>query len=250
MRRSLVAGNWKMNGTRDGARALASAVARGVPVTADVALCPPYPYLAEVADAVAGSPVILGGQDVSEHAPGAFTGDVAAEMLADLGARMVLVGHSERRHGLGESDARVAAKFRRALDGGLTPVLCVGETLQEREAGRTGDVVARQLDAALGGGAPRAEFVVAYEPVWAIGTGRTAEPADAQAVHAAIRDRIRERFGDRPADELRILYGGSVKPGNAAELLAQPDIDGALVGGASLDADSFVAIVAAALDTK
>ncbi len=244
MRRSLVAGNWKMNGTRDGARALASAVARGVPVTADVALCPPYPYLAEVADAVAGSPVILGGQDVSEHAPGAFTGDVAAEMLADLGARMVLVGHSERRHGLGESDARVAAKFRRALDGGLTPVLCVGETLQEREAGRTGDVVARQLDAALGGGAPRAEFVVAYEPVWAIGTGRTATPEQAQEVHALVRARIDAAGCDAAAT--RILYGGSVKADNAQALFHMADIDGGLIGGASLKAEEFLAICHAA----
>lgn len=246
MRRSLVAGNWKMNGTRDGARALASAVARGVPVTADVALCPPYPYLAEVADAVAGSPVILGGQDVSEHAPGAFTGDVAAEMLADLGARMVLVGHSERRHGLGESDARVAAKFRRALDGGLTPVLCVGETLQEREAGRTGDVVARQLDAALGGGAPRAEFVVAYEPVWAIGTGRVATPDQAEEVHADLRRMLESSYNSEVASSVRIQYGGSVKPENAGELLAQPNIDGALVGGASLQKASFLGILAAA----
>ena len=248
MRRPLVAGNWKMNGSRATARELARAVAAGVPGGVDVALFPPFPYLGTVAEAVAGAAVRVGGQDVSEHAPGAFTGEVAAEMLADSGCSMVLVGHSERRHGLGESDERVAAKLVRALDVGLVPVLCVGETLDEREGGRTGEVVGRQLDAvfALRAAASLGSVVVAYEPVWAIGTGRTASPQQAQEVHALLRRRIADAGGDPAATP--ILYGGSVKPDNARELFAMADIDGGLIGGASLDAQAFLAICGAAGD--
>ena len=245
MRRALVAGNWKMNTTGEAATALAGAVAGGVPGGVDVTVCPPFPYLGAVA-AVVGDAVILGAQDVSENAPGAYTGEVATEMLLDLGCRMVLVGHSERRHGLGETDARVAAKFLRAMDAGLTPVLCVGETLDEREADATDAVVGRQLEAvfALRGGDALGEFVLAYEPVWAIGTGRTASPEQAQAVHAALRDKLAGAGCDAAAT--RILYGGSVKPGNAGELFAMPDIDGGLIGGAALEAQGFLEICAAA----
>jgi len=248
MRRALVAGNWKMNGTRESARALAGALAAGCPAGPEVALFPPFPYLATVAACLDGSAVAMGAQDLSEHPPGAHTGEVAAEMLRDCGCSMVLVGHSERRHGLGEDDARVAAKFVRALDAGLLPVLCLGETLGEREAGRTGEVVARQLDAvfALREAASLASFVLAYEPVWAIGTGRTASPEQAQEVHALLRRRMADAGAG--AASIRILYGGSVKPDNAAELLAMEDIDGGLIGGAALDAAAFLAICQAAGD--
>jgi triosephosphate isomerase len=246
MRRPLVAGNWKMNGSRDVARALAGAIARAVPGASDVAVCPPFPYLEQVAGVLSGSTLLLAAQDVSAHAPGAFTGEVAAQMLCDVGCRMVLTGHSERRHGLGETDAVVAAKFLRAMDAGLIPVLCVGETLAQRDAAQTRSVVERQLAAVFQQRPARelSEFVVAYEPVWAIGTGRTASPAQAQEVHAVLRERIASEGGDHAGT--RILYGGSVKPDNAAELFRMADIDGGLIGGASLDAGGFLAICDAA----
>lgn len=244
-RTPLVAGNWKMNGRQDMARDLASSVAAGAPSGVQVALCPPFPYL-ETVRREAGD-LLLGGQNLAAEEDGAFTGEVSGEMLVDLGCRLVLVGHSERRALFGEGDDRVAHKFQRALDAGLTPVLCVGETLAQRDAGDTVAVVRRQLDAVLAasGVAGLGRGVVAYEPVWAIGTGRTATPEQAQEVHAAIRARVGEDDA-KIADSLQLLYGGSVKADNAASLFSQPDIDGGLIGGASLDADSFLAICQAA----
>ena len=230
MRDRLVAGNWKMNGSRASIGALLDAL-----VAADVrcAVCASFPYLAQVAERLRGTRVAWGAQTVSEHASGAYTGEVSAAMLAEFGCRFALVGHSERRQLYGEGDAQVAAKFTAARAGGLTPILCVGETLAERDAGRTQAVVARQLDAVLSRGG-LGDAVVAYEPVWAIGTGRTATPAQAQEVHAFLRTRV------GPAT--RVIYGGSVKPDNAAALFAQPDIDGGLIGGASLVAGDFIAL--------
>lgn len=230
MRDRLVAGNWKMHGSRESNRVLLDAI-----VAADVpcAVCVPFPFLAQVAERLRGTRVAWGAQTVSEHPQGAFTGEVSAAMLGEFGSRYVLVGHSERRQLYGEGDAQVAAKFAAAQGAGITPILCVGETLVEREAGRTQDVVARQLDAVLArselGGA-----VLAYEPVWAIGTGRTATPEQAQEVHGFLRQRVGERTP--------ILYGGSVKPDNAGAIFAMPDVDGGLIGGASLVAEDFIAI--------
>lgn len=214
----------------------------------EVAVCPPFPYLAQVGARLAGSPIALGAQSVSEHPQGAYTGEVAAEMLADLGCAYVLVGHSERRSLYGETDAVVAAKFAAVQRAGLMPVLCVGETLAERESGATEAVVGRQLAAVIDrlGVAALAAAVVAYEPVWAIGSGVTASPAQAQAVHAAIRARV-AGLDAGIADGLRILYGGSVKPQNAVDLFGQPDIDGGLIGGAALVAGDFLAICQAAV---
>jgi len=247
MRRKLVAGNWKMHMRRasgvDLVRRVAAAAGDGV----DIALFPPCVYLVELIAAAAPGALAFGAQDVSEHEEGAHTGDVAAAMIRDVGATHALVGHSERRQFHGESSACVAGKFARAQAAGLIPVLCVGETLEQRDAGTTQAVIAAQLDAVVercGIGAFGAALV-AYEPVWAIGTGRTATPAQAQAVHAFIRDKLARADG-RIGGSLRILYGGSVKPANAAELFAQPDVDGGLIGGASLVADDFLAICAAA----
>ena len=216
-------------------------------VACDVAICPPYPYLAQVASLLEKSPVVCGAQNLSEFAGGAYTGEVSAAMLVDAGCSMVIVGHSERRSLYGESDGQVAAKCRAALAAGLMPVLCVGETLAEREAGQTLAVVARQLAVVLEGLASEQlqRMVVAYEPVWAIGTGLTATPVQAQEVHAAIRAQLAALDADVAAG-VRILYGGSVKPGNAAELFVQPDIDGGLIGGAALVAEDFLAICQAA----
>lgn len=248
MRTKLVAGNWKMHGSLAANRALLDGILAGLGACrADVAVCVPFPYLAQVQAALNGSRVAWGAQTVSEHAQGAYTGEVSAAMLLEFGCRYVLVGHSERRALYGESDAAVAAKFDAALKAGLTPVLCVGETLAEREAGATGEVVTRQLDAVIAksGVAALGRAVVAYEPVWAIGTGKTATPQQAQDVHALIRARV--AAGDAAvAQKLQILYGGSVKPGNAQELFAMPDIDGGLIGGAALAAADFLAICAAA----
>ncbi|KAF0810032.1 Triose-phosphate isomerase [Alcanivorax sp. S71-1-4] len=247
IRTPLIAGNWKMHGRLTMARELASTVAQGAPAGIDVLLCPPFPYLAPVAVTLQGSHVHLGAQNLATEAEGAYTGEVSGDMLADLQCGFVLVGHSERRTLYGETDDVVAVKFQRAQAAGLTPVLCIGETLAEREAGDTEAVIARQLDAVLaqaGVGALK-QAVLAYEPVWAIGTGLTATPAQAQAVHRFIRARIEARDGQIAAG-LRILYGGSVKADNAASLLAETDIDGGLIGGASLDADSFLAICQAA----
>jgi triosephosphate isomerase (TIM) len=239
MRARLVAGNWKMHGNRAANRALIDAIRAGIGAVSGVecVVCVPYPYLAQVSEAVAGSALKFGAQNVSEHAQGAYTGEVSAAMLAEFGCRYVLVGHSERRHLYGETDRQVAQKFGAVAAKGMTPVLCVGETLAEREAGLTEEVVARQLGAvrdavSFQGG------VLAYEPVWAIGTGRTATPEQAQAVHAFLRKMV--------PPETRILYGGSVKADNAATLFGMQDVDGGLIGGASLVAADFLAIVRAA----
>ncbi|WP_111658111.1 triose-phosphate isomerase [Isoalcanivorax indicus] len=243
MRTPLVAGNWKMHGRLDMARELAARIAAGAPHGVELALCPPYPYLGVLQQTLTGTPVALGAQNLAEQAEGAFTGEVAGEMLAEFGCRYVLVGHSERRSLYGETDAVVATKFQRAQAAGLVPVLCLGESQAEREAGQTDSVVGRQLDAVLetAGVAAFHQAVIAYEPVWAIGTGLTASPEQAQAVHAFIRQRL-ARQDAGVAAATRVLYGGSVKADNAASLLAEPDIDGGLIGGASLDADSFLAI--------
>ncbi len=248
MRKKFVAGNWKMHGNLATNADLLKAVRAGVAgLAADVAVCAPYPYLAQARTALEGSNVAWGAQDVSEHMQGAYTGEVSAAMLGEFGCRYVIVGHSERRSYYGDTDAVVAAKFEAAMKSGLVPIFCVGETLDEREKNVTADVVTRQLDAVITrcGIASLAKAVVAYEPVWAIGTGRTASPEQAQEVHALIRARVaREDSG--VAAGLRILYGGSMKPGNAKELMAQPDIDGGLIGGAALVAADFIAICAAA----
>jgi len=248
MRRKFVAGNWKMNGSLAGNEALLAAVAAGAASMSQVecAVCVPSPYLAQAQQALVGKTVGLGAQTLSEHASGAYTGEVSANMLKDFGCRYVIVGHSERRALFGESSAAVAAKFVAAINAGLIPILCVGETLEEREAGVTGKVVTEQLDAvvAAAGVASLANAVIAYEPVWAIGTGRTASPAQAQEVHALIRARVAQSDAAVAAG-VQILYGGSMKPNNAAELMAQPDIDGGLIGGAALVADDFLAIVRA-----
>ena len=247
MRRKFVAGNWKMHGSRASAKALVDAIAVAPAGACDVAVFPPLPYLAELARQQAGGAIAFGAQDVSEHAQGAYTGEVAAAMIKDIGAGYTLVGHSERRQYHAESSECVAAKFAQAQAAGLIPVLCVGETLEQRDADQTETVIAAQLDAVLQrcGIAAFAQALVAYEPVWAIGTGRTATPAQAQQVHAFIRGKLATADATI-ASSLRLLYGGSVKPGNAAELFAQPDVDGGLIGGASLVATDFLAICAAA----
>jgi len=245
-RRKLVVGNWKMNGTRVANIELLAAIRAEGPFAAEVAVCAPFPYLADVALSLQGSNIGSGAQDCSAHESGAYTGEVSAAMLAEYGCRYVIVGHSERRAYHAESDQLVADKAKIALAKGLTPIVCVGETLAERETGQTDAVVKRQMSAVIHTlGHCISQVVVAYEPVWAIGTGKTATPADAQEIHGAIRRALTER-DPVLAGKTRILYGGSVKPDNTAELLAQPDIDGALVGGASLDAVSFEAILRAA----
>ncbi|AAZ97093.1 triosephosphate isomerase [Thiobacillus denitrificans ATCC 25259] len=246
MRKKLVAGNWKMHGSLAENAALLAALKPALQGI-EAAVCVPFPYLAQVQTALAGSSLAWGAQNVSEHGKGAFTGEVSASMLLDFGCKYVIVGHSERRSLYGESDALVAAKYMAAQAAGLTPILCVGESLAERESGVTEQVVARQLDAvvAAAGIASLARAVVAYEPVWAIGTGKTASPEQAQAVHAFIRGKLAD-LDAAVAAGLIIQYGGSVKAANAAELMAQPDIDGGLIGGASLLADEFVAICRAA----
>jgi triosephosphate isomerase len=246
-RTPMVAGNWKMNGRLSQAQALAQVVAAGAPARVQVVLCPPFPYLQAVNETLQGSDVHLAAQDLALEEDGAFTGEVSGEMLRDSGCELVLVGHSERRAMFAESNDVVAGKYRRALDAGLIPILCVGESLAERDADATLDVVRGQLDAVLElvGAAGLARGVVAYEPVWAIGTGRTATPEQAQAVHAAMREHVAAVDAD-VAESLQLLYGGSVKADNAASLFAEPDIDGGLVGGASLDADTFIAICQAA----
>ena len=249
MRRPIVAGNWKMHGSRaENARLIEELLAQcpARPRAACV-ICPPFVYLQEVARQLRDSALSLGAQDVSADTQGAFTGEVSAAMLKDVGCEYVIVGHSERRLLYRESDQLIARKFGAALAKGLIPILCVGEQLADREAGRTGEVVSRQLEVVLelSGAAGFEQAVVAYEPVWAIGTGRTASPEQAQEVHAFIRARIGVRDA-RIAAATRILYGGSVKAGNAAELFAMPDVDGGLIGGASLKADEFLTILAAA----
>jgi triosephosphate isomerase len=249
MRHKLVVGNWKMHGTLAGNKALLGALVPALDGLRSAAcgVCVPYPYLFQVQAALHGTAVAWGAQNLSQHEKGAFTGEVSAAMLLDFGCRYVIVGHSERRALYGEDDQTVAQKFVAAQKAGLTPILCVGETLQEREAGITEQVVARQLDAvlALVGVAGLVGAVLAYEPVWAIGTGKTATSEQAQAVHAFIRSRI-AALDAEVASGLVIQYGGSVKASNAAQLFAMPDIDGGLIGGASLAAEEFAAICRAA----
>lgn len=248
VRRPLVAGNWKMHGNLAEARERARAVAAGAAaLSCDVAIAPPAVHLAAVAVELAGTRVLLAAQDLSEYDAGAHTGDVSGPMLRDAGCGLVLVGHSERRHGLGETDALVARKVAAARRAGLVPVLCVGETLAERDAGQTAAVVLRQLEAVLAatGGNGLKDVVLAYEPVWAIGTGRNATAEQAQEVHAMLRARL-AREDMVAARSTRIVYGGSVKAANAGALFAMPDVDGALVGGASLDAREFLEICAQA----
>jgi triosephosphate isomerase len=250
MRGKLVAGNWKSNGGLAANRTLLEqirAAAASLPGV-EVAVCVPYPYLAQAQQALSGSPVAWGGQDVSQFGAGAYTGAVTAAMLADFGCKYAIVGHSERRSVFADTDAEVAAKFDAVCKAGLVPILCLGESLQERESDVTETVVGRQLDAVIAesGVASLARAVVAYEPVWAIGTGKTASPAQAQAVHAFIRGRVAASDAVIAAG-LQILYGGSVKAGNAAELFGQSDIDGGLIGGASLVADEFMAICRSAV---
>lgn len=245
MRKPLVVGNWKMNGTRASNAELLAGLLAARPFMADVAVCPPAPYLADVAVSLAGSELRWGAQDVSFHDSGAYTGEVSAGMLAELGCRYVIVGHSERRTQHGETDEHVALKAKAALGRGITPIVCVGETLAEREAGASEAVVKRQLSAVIHAlGHCASEMVVAYEPLWAVGTGVTATPAQAQAIHAVLRAQL--AAATPHAATMPILYGGSVKPDNAAALFAQPDIDGGLIGGAALKAADFVGICRAA----
>lgn len=245
MRPKLIVGNWKMNGSRAVNAALLADIAAGLgEAKAAVAVCVPAPYLQQCEDLLSGSAIAWGAQDVSAYEGGAYTGEVCAKMLSDFACRYVIVGHSERRAYHGESSELVARKAQAALKEGLIPIVCVGETLEQREAGQTFDVVGAQLDAVLEllPADAVAKIVVAYEPVWAIGTGRTATPEMAQEVHARLREQLRVRNGEA-ADGVAILYGGSMKPENARELLSQSDIDGGLIGGAALKAQDFLAII-------
>ncbi|MBP7746733.1 MAG: triose-phosphate isomerase [Phycisphaerae bacterium] len=257
MRRPLVAGNWKMNLNLAWGLDLVAAIRAGLDAAevgerVEVAVCPPAVYLYPLADALRGSSIRLGAQDIYHEPEGAFTGELSGAMIAETGAKYVIIGHSERRHTIGhlEDDWMINLKLKAARRTGLTPILCVGETLAERKAGKTFEVLMFQLTAGLVGVTLKTadDLVIAYEPVWAIGTGQNATPEQAQEAHAQLRTRLRELVGP-VADTVRILYGGSMKPENAGELLKQPDVDGGLVGGASLKADSFVGIVRAALAT-
>ena len=248
MRRKIIAGNWKMNGTLAETEVLIRALLGGLPPNsrAQVVVCPPFTALETAARLLAGSPIALGGQDMSPHEKGAFTGDISAAMLLTVGATYAILGHSERRQYHAETDQLINAKARRALDSGLSPIICVGETLDEREAGMTEQVVGKQVDGTLSGFSADdlRRTVIAYEPVWAIGTGRTATPEMAEAVHCFVREKLVAR-DQAAAQVVPILYGGSVNAKNAAGLLKQPNIDGALVGGASLKADEFLTIIEA-----
>lgn len=246
MKKKLIAGNWKMNGSLAANQALVQGILAGLGAPGcHVALCAPAVYLAQLQALLAGSAIELGAQDLSAHEAGAYTGEVSGAMLKEFGTRYVLVGHSERRQYHGETDALVAIKTQRALACGLTPIVCVGETLAEREAGKTEDVVKRQLAAVIHtNGHCISEVAVAYEPVWAIGTGKTASAEQAQQVHAVLRAQL--HAASSHSDRIAILYGGSMNASNAAQLLAQPDIDGGLIGGASLKATDFLSIIAAA----
>ncbi len=250
MRRILIAGNWKMNTDTATAVELAKAVAAGANAADDVDLlvCPPSVYLAAVGEALTGSPVALGAQNMYFENNGAFTGEVSPEMLIDVGAEYVILGHSERRTLMGETDAIVNKKTLAALAQGLVPIVCVGELLAEREADQTAEVIRTQVTGSLADvpGEKMAGVVVAYEPVWAIGTGKVASPEQAEEVHADLRSLLTELYSETIANQVRILYGGSMKPGNAAELLSQPNVDGGLIGGASLKAEDFLAIAAGA----
>jgi triosephosphate isomerase len=251
MRQKFIAGNWKMFTNTAAARQLAGAVVAGLggETRVAVAVCPPFPYLPVVREVLRGSPVALGAQNCFVEQEGAYTGEVSPAMLADVGCRYVILGHSERRHKLGESDAFINRKVHAALAAGLEVILCLGETLAEREGGHTQSVLASQLVGSLAGldAAALPRVVLAYEPVWAIGTGKVATPEQAQQAHAFVRGRIAAQFGTPAADRLGILYGGSAKPDNVTALLHQPDVDGGLIGGASLNADQFLAIIRFAL---
>ncbi len=248
MRRPFIAGNWKMNLNRAEAVALAGGVAEGAKDIdgVDLAVCPPSVYLDAVADALSGSKVALGAQNMYHQPKGAFTGEISAAMLTDIGCKYVVLGHSERRHILGESDPQINKKVLAALDAGLVPIVCVGEMLEQRTAGATMDVITGQFAGSLAGLSAEqfSKVVIAYEPVWAIGTGEVATPEQAEEVHLGLRKIIETRYNEKVAQAVRIQYGGSVKPENAADLLGQPNIDGALVGGASLKVDSFMGIIA------
>ena len=249
MRKKLIAGNWKMHKTVPEAQTLARQLADRLSDVnfADVAICPPFVDLYPVSLILREkeSKIILGAQNMYPEPKGAFTGEISAEMLLSAGARMVILGHSERRHIFGETDGFINAKVRRALEVGLVPILCIGETLEQRKAGKTNDVLREQITKSLAGvqiDDPH-KIIIAYEPVWAIGTGVNATPEQAQEAHTFVRGLLAQLWGEQVAQEVRILYGGSVKPANAQSLLTQPDVDGALVGGASLDADSFEGII-------
>jgi triosephosphate isomerase len=250
MRRKLIAGNWKMNTDRAGATKLAKSIVdkAGAHSRVDLLVCPPFVNLFPVAEIIKGTPVALGAQNMYHEASGAFTGEISAAMLLDAGCTHVILGHSERRHVLGETDAAVNKKTLAALAAGLVPIVCVGELLDERESGQTASIIRRQFDGSLAG-VPAEQIekvVIAYEPVWAIGTGKVATPEQAEEVHAELRGLLSKRYNDKSAANVRILYGGSVKPSNAKDLLSQPNIDGALVGGASLNPDDFLGIAAGA----
>ncbi|MBM4002243.1 MAG: triose-phosphate isomerase [Planctomycetes bacterium] len=252
MRRPLIAGNWKMNLSRSESLALARQLAASVASGngAEVVVCPPFAWLDSVGQAVAGSAVALGAQNVYFEPNGAFTGETSAAMLVDVGCKYVILGHSERRQLLAETNAIVNRKLQAALAAGLRPIVCVGETLAEREAGKTADIIQEQFSGSLAG-VPAAQLiegglVIAYEPVWAIGTGKVATPEQAQQVHAQLRKMVEVRYNNAMTEQIRLLYGGSVKPDNSRELLRQTDIDGALVGGASLKAEGFLGIIAGA----
>ena len=250
MRKTFICGNWKMNTRAESGAALAKALVDGLPLNsgAEVGVCPPACYLSAIASVVGDSAVGLGAQNMLAEDDGAFTGEVNASMLTDLGCKYVILGHSERRQFFGETDEGVSNKALTALSSGLVPIVCVGETLDQREADQTEAVVAGQIKGSLAGisADQMPTVVIAYEPVWAIGTGKVASPEQAESVHAHIRTLLTDMFGAEVAEQVRIQYGGSVKPGNAAELLGQPNIDGALVGGASLKAEDFLGIIAAA----
>jgi triosephosphate isomerase len=253
MRKPFVAGNWKMNTDGNSSVSLAKSIFAGSLEIAgqnvDVAVCPPFVYLQAVAKALSSSHVAVGAQDVYYEQKGAFTGEISASMLKDIGCIYVLCGHSERRHVIGETDELINKKVKAAIGGGLLPILCVGELIEQRQADKTVEVVTRQMKKGLAGlSAEKISAVtIAYEPVWAIGTGLTATPQQAQEVHALIRELLGEMVNGRPAEDIRILYGGSVKPDNAAELMSQQDVDGLLVGGASLNSEDFVAIIQSAI---
>ena len=253
MRKLVVFGNWKMNTTAREGVDLAGAVAKETAGTGvEVGVCPPLVYVSCVAEAVGGTHVAVGAQNVHFEEKGAFTGEVSCGMLKDAGATHVVIGHSERRHVMGESDELINKKLKAALDAGLVAILCVGELLEEREGGKTNDVLRVQIEKGLAGvgNATAENLIVAYEPVWAIGTGKTATTAQAQEAHVFIRGLLAKALGGEPASAIRIQYGGSVKPENACELMSQTDVDGALVGGASLKADSFVGIIREAEKVK
>jgi triosephosphate isomerase len=253
MRKPFIAGNWKMNTDSRGAVKLAESIVRDcgdmADAKVDVAVCPPFVYLQAVAGALSSSPVALGSQDVYFEQKGAFTGEISAAMLKDVGCTYVICGHSERRHVIGETDELINKKVHAAVSGGLLPILCVGELIEERKTDKTAEVVTRQMKKGLAGisEGKMPAITIAYEPVWAIGTGLTATPQQAQEVHALIRKLLTEMFSGKLAEEIRIQYGGSVKPDNAAELMNQQDVDGLLVGGASLKADDFVTIIKASV---